>query len=289
MSTQKDWIELLAALGPTIIGIATIVIAIIANCISNKSLKQQKKQFAIQLKEERRNLQKQLELQKKQWLNEAYIKNEANILFEFKDLIYKSQKSFNWFADILHPYKIMSKMFPEQNVKLKEEDLIIKFEDYCKHYDCLNALNNFYNKNQMILRKNDIENEFEYIIAILTTFIWFKNTNDFYYTQVSEDKQCIKYKLNIIDQLGQSFVSTLEMFHRQNFEDIPIYTEEKLGKYSNEVTWIASKLIDKLDKIITYHEDFSMKELLMKRIFSFASSEQMIQSINNKQDENNDK
>lgn len=286
-SNPKDWVDIFSAFAPIIIGLITICIAIYANCLNNKNLKQQIKQFAIQLKEERKNLNIQLNQQKKQWLNEAYIKHEAEIILKFRELLYKSEKAFFWFSDILRPYKIMAKMFPSQDVYLKEEQLFVKFSDYCKNYDIINNLNNFYNNNQILLKKNEIEKEFIYVVAILSTCAWLNSTKDFLYTLVEENESCIKYKLNVIDKIGQQFVSTIE-FETNTQVTLPKYTEEKLQNYTNNIMGIYFDLIHKLDKIITYYDGDLPNNLEQFKVHSYPSSIVLVNSINKKQDEEND-
>lgn len=283
-SNSKDWVDIFSAFAPIIIGLITICIAIYANCLNNKNLKQQIKQFAIQLKEERKNLNIQLNQQKKQWLNEAYIKHEAEIILEFRELLYKSEKAFFWFADILKPYKIMTKMFPSQDVYLKKEQLFVKFSDYCKNYDIINNLNNFYNNNQMLLKKNGIEEEFIYVIAILSTCAWLNNTKDFLYTLVEENESCIKYKLNIIDKIGQLFVSTIEQESNIQIK----YTEKILQTYVDNIMGIYHNLTHKLDKIITYYDGDLPDNCEQYKAHSYPSSCALVASINNNLEERND-
>lgn len=286
-TNPKDWVDIFSAFAPIIIGLITICIAMYANYLNNKNLKQQIKQFVIQLKEDRKNLNIQLNQQKKQWLNEAYIKHEAEIILKFRKLLYKSQKAFFWFSDILRPYKTMAKMFPSQDVYLKNEQLFVKFSDYCENYDVINNLNNFYNNNQMLLKKNGIEKEFIYVAAILSTCAWLNNTKDFSYTLVEENESCIKYKLNVIDKIGQLFVSTIE-FETNTQVTLPKYTEEKLQNYTNNIMGIYFDLIHKLDKIITYYDGDLPNNLEQFKVHSYPSSMVLVNSINKNQDKKND-
>lgn len=275
--SEKDWIDYLATFSSAIIGICTVIAAIIANCISKNNLKQQTKQFSIQLKEERKNLLKQLALQKKQWLNDSYIRNEADVILAFRNMVYESESAFFWFSSLLMPYKTMEKMFPEQDVKLKGNGLIVDFNDYCKNYDILNKLNNYYNHHQMILKKNGIEEEFIYITAILSTICWFDNTDNFYYSLVSEDSSCIKYKLNVIEKIGKLFVQSIEFEKGQTV--LLQYDEEKLQAYANNIINIYFQLRQKLDELTTFYDGELPANLLSIEIKSFADSSFIIKEL----------
>lgn len=280
-NSSKDWIDNVSALGPTLMGLFAFLAAIIANLISNTNLKQQNKQFSIQLKEERRNLQKQLNLQKEQWLNDAYIKNEAEKIIQFRNMVYQAEKSFFWFSDILRPYKTMAKMFPEQDVKLKEDALIVKFDEYCLNYDKLNELNIFYNNNQMILKKNGIDDEFIYITAILSSFMNLNEIKDFHYSLYSEDEKCVRYKLDIINRIGGSFLSSIELQKNQSFNIGE--PETKLQEYADKILSTYYELKHKLDKLITFYDGELPENLKIIRTYNFPSSADYKKYIKNKE------
>ena len=70
-------------------------------------------------------LTQQIELQKKQWLSDIYMKREAEILLEFRDAFYLAQQSIGWFLSVMLSPLRMQKMFPEQDVTPKPERLIV--------------------------------------------------------------------------------------------------------------------------------------------------------------------
>ena len=267
---KVDWINPLAVI------ISGIISALVSWVIAQITMKQQNKLVFTQLTE-----------QKRQWQYGPYIQEEAEIILEFRNLLYQAEEAMFWFSDILKPYKVMMKMFPEQDVSLKDTSLIVKFEDYCKHFDTINELNCFYNKNQMILKKNGIEEEFIYITAILSTISWFNNTNDFYYDLITNNDTCMKYKLNVINQIGQLFVHSIDV--QKNPENIVLnYSEEKLQEYSNEIMSIHFKLTRKLDELTTYYEGDLPNNLKMFKFHKYPFSKDYIKIINKNRMKNND-
>lgn len=223
-------------------------------------------------------LNKQIKEQQRQIIKAPYIQHEAKILIEFREIVYNSENAIIWFMGILRPYKIMVKMYPTQDVKLKDKDLIVPFEDYCKNYDILNELNNFYNKNQLILKKNYIEKEFIYITALLSTISWFQNKDDFYYTLISEDSKCIKYKLNVINKIGQLFVSSID-FEKNTTDFLPSFTEEKLQTYSNNIMSEYFNLKQKIDELTTFYDGDLPDNLKMIRIKIFPASRSYVKNF----------
>jgi hypothetical protein len=245
-ASNFDWVN------PLSVFITGIITSIISILIANWNNKLQQEQFKMQIKE-----------QQKQFIKAPYIQREAEILIKFRELVYKSKNAFFWFMDLLRPYKIMIKMFPTQDVKLKGEDLVVKFVDYCKNYNVLNELNTFYNNNQMILKKNNIDEEFIYITAILNTISWLKDSQDFHYDLICENDNFIKYKLNVIDKLGELFVTSIDFEKNpNNFESQ--FNEEKLQEYSNNIMSVYLNLQQKLDEITTFYDGDLPKNLKIK-------------------------
>lgn len=249
-----DWANILAVL------LSAIISSIVSMCIANKNNKNQNKIFQHQVAE-----------QQKQWLNAPYIQREADILINFREMVYNAKSSFLWFSTLLKPYLTYMKMFPEQDVKQPEDKLVIKFEDYCKHYDILNDLNDFYNRNQMILKKHDIEEEFVFITAILSTSCWLKDTNDFRYNFISEDDNCVKYKLDIIDTFTEFFVNSIEFQKNSNYVPTKV-TEQKLQQYGDDILRIYFELCRKLDELTTFYNGDLPENLKMKSFKSFPNS-----------------
>jgi len=271
----KSWIDICSDLGPTIIGIATIVVAIAGNCISARNLKREVKQFSIQLKEQKRNLNKQLTSQREQWLNDAYIKQEAEVMLKFRNLILNNQNSFFWFTNLLQPLLVCNKMFPEQNVYLDEENLVIKLKDYCYNYDKFNEIQKFYNDNQIFINKNGIKDEMNYIIAVLETFSFLDSCEDFRYKFVSEDNNCVKYKLDKIEKLAASFVVRIRFLDNCKSEISPKYTQEELKLYADSIMTVYFQLKQKLNEIVTFYDNSSQKDDIIREFYFSTSSERL--------------
>lgn len=265
------------------IGLIAAFIAWIANKISKRALLEQKKQFQKQIKIERQNFYKQFELQKEQWLYKYYIERESKVLIKFRNIVYRVEEAVLWFSDILKPYKVYAKMFPTQDGKQPQKNLSVKFEIYCKYYDQINELNNYYNDNQLILKKHGICDEFIYFTAILSTITWFEDTNDFYYKFVDETDSQVRYKLNVIELIGTLFINSIDFKLVKDIDNIDLsYSEEKLNKYSNEIFSIYLNLKTKLDEITTFFDGGIPENLRGWEKEYFPNSENFIKSLKNK-------
>ena len=263
LKNDVDWLNTLAVV---VVGIITTLVSL---KIADNNAKEQRKLFKMQTQE-----------QKRQWYYKYYIERESNILIEFRNKLYRLEKAVFWFSDILKPYKIYGKIYPTQDVKQSEENLIVKFKTYCKYYDEINDLNNFYNDNQLILRKHGICDQMMYFTAILSTMDWLKSNDDFRYDFVDESDTQVRYKLDVIDQIGTLFINSIDFEKIQNIDNIDLsYSEEKLEKYSNDIMSIYIALKLKLDEMTTFFENDIPVELNSRKIKYFPSSAQLIKSI----------
>ena len=97
----------------------------------------------------------------------------------------------------------------------------------------------------------------------------------------------MKYKLNVINQIGQLFVHSVDV--QKNPENIGLnYSEEKLQEYSNEIMSIHFKLTRKLDELTTYYEGDLPNNLKMFKFHKYPFSKDYIKIINKNRMKNND-
>lgn len=260
---EKDLIDYIIAFGPLILGIITIIIMCIANCISKRGIKQQNKQFLLQLRQEQRNLNQQLDLQRKQWLYDVYIQREAKIILEFRDALYNAQYSINWFLYTLMSPLRFQKMTPDQNVTPKPEQLIIKRTTYLKHFEMLNHLNNLYNANQIIFRKYKMEDAIHYINAILDSGHFLKN-QDMHYHLIKKDDIGEEYCLKEYGTICGAFITGIafrliqpDLRKKEDIEKMEYinkHPEEKLQEYKQLVSKRLTELMFQLDEMTIYYD-----------------------------------
>lgn len=260
---EKDLLDYFIAFGPLAVGIITIIIMCIANCISKRGIKQQNKQFLLQLRQEQRNLNQQLDLQRKQWLYDVYIQREAKIILEFRDALYNAQHSINWFLFTLMSPLRFQKMTPDQDVTPKPEQLVIKRKTYLKHFEMLNRLNNLYNANQIIFRKYKMEDAIYYINAILDSDVFLKN-QDMHYRLVKKDNMGEEYCLEEYGTIGGAFITGIafrliqpDLSKKEDVEKMEYinkHPEEKLQEYRQLVSKKLTELMFQLDEMTIYYD-----------------------------------
>ena len=92
-----------------------------------------------------------IKTQKKQWLNDAFIKYEAHILLEFRKSLGKAQLSVGYIQRNLLEIKKYG-YIPLDAPVLERKELI-------KNYNTILDLHNMYDANQHIFRKHNLQNE----------------------------------------------------------------------------------------------------------------------------------
>lgn len=99
--------------------------------------------------------------QRKQWLNDSFIKYEAEQLLKLRKMLDESQGSIHFFINTyLHVEKKYGATPAKSDPKIKYEDLVI-------HFNKLNELNTFFNSNQHIFRKHGLEDKLECIPLLM--------------------------------------------------------------------------------------------------------------------------
>ncbi|ELL4669274.1 hypothetical protein [Vibrio fluvialis] len=99
--------------------------------------------------------------QRKQWLNDSFIKFEAEQLLNLRKNLDDTQDSIRFFINI---YLQVEKKYGNTPAK---SNPTIKYQDIVKHFNKLNDLNTFFNSNQHIFRKHGLEKKLECIALIM--------------------------------------------------------------------------------------------------------------------------
>lgn len=99
--------------------------------------------------------------QKKQWINDSFIKYEAEQLLTFRKMLVEADHSISFFLNTyLRPDKKYGETSPEQAPQ-------IKYSELSDHFNQLVELNDYYNTNQHIFRKHGLERKLECIALLL--------------------------------------------------------------------------------------------------------------------------
>ncbi|MDA3043035.1 MULTISPECIES: hypothetical protein [unclassified Campylobacter] len=202
-------------------------------------------------------LDKLLEKQKEQWLYKPYVEREAEILLNFRNLIYRIERIVYWFSEnILKKYLNLK---DEANIELDK-----KFE-FC--YNEISEVNNFYNDNQLILKKYKIDDKvIIYFVAILHTCIKLYNNgivkeNSIYNNDIKKSIITREILLEFMELIQQELYGTIEI----NDFETTLYT------YSNEINTICSKLQFDLDEITTYFDGNIPNDLKYRKKYIFQN------------------
>ena len=126
----KDWVDYFSAFSPFLIGLITIWFYY---WNANK--------------------------QKEQWLNDALIKNEFNVLLQMKRLLSKNLVSINWYFNY-----ILAKYIYEEDELLHSKDFIVQMHI---HHPRILELYNFYRENYYIFEKYNLLNELKIITFMM--------------------------------------------------------------------------------------------------------------------------
>lgn len=150
---NKDWLDVVGIVGQVLV---PVIVFLASVKYTNYRNKKQDEQF-----------NKQLELQKEQWLNEAYIKNEAEVLLKAKGLLEPLGEAINSFymtALNKFSYYFIEKKPPE---KLSEDRKNLLEVDFI-------AIKSFYNlfaQNDNIFIKHGIDKKLDLLSLYLSLII----------------------------------------------------------------------------------------------------------------------
>lgn len=219
---------------------------------------------------------KSLGNQKEHWLNESFIKHEADILIEFRKKIGEANDAISFF---LHSLLSIDKKYGF----ITDTPPTIKYDELKKHFNTLVDLNNLYNSYQNIFRKHKLERKIE-CISILLESARNLPPEDITYTLIEsrDNHQTYRMEQKILTQI-LSF-----NFFAHNLHDIKPNeqeTIEEMNKY-NELDKISefnrlknltgreiNSLIFRLDQLTTYVDSNDSESLKTRSMRFFQAKE----------------
>ncbi len=244
---SKTWLDIFSVFAP-------LIVSVIALWFAWWQGRLQKKQFEEELKN-----------QNKQWLNDVYIKHEAEILLQLRDLFFENQGAIDWFVvNMINP-KICS------NFTSKQEDLVLPFSRYLEEWHKIKELNDFYNKNQLICRKYGLEEYFDFLPGLLGSRVRF-DEKDF----LTKDERGEVYILDKSGKIKQAFLLHMSLCVRKNEDISKIFNrtskdnEKALMEYICLFQNKTSEIMMKLDEMTVFY-DGKFPDSMKKRKMMFFS------------------
>lgn len=138
-------------------------------------------------------------MQKNQWLNESFIRREAEILLELRDKLSTSSEAVHFF---LHDLLVVDKKYGF----ITQTPPVIKSSILAKNFNILLNLNNLYNSHQHIFRKHGLNGSIECIPLLLESA---RNIpeRDILYELIyqSESLQTYRMESSILEMIVMSF------------------------------------------------------------------------------------
>jgi uncharacterized membrane protein len=210
---------------------------------------------------------------KKQWLNESFIKHEADILLDFQKKLGEANGAIQFF---LHDLLTIEKKY----AFIKDEPPVIKYSDIQYNFNQLVDLNDFYNSYQNIFRKHHLEHHIECIGLILES-VNFIPERDLHYDLIFESDKSQTYRLEeqIISMFFLSFNIGAHLLHDvdgsrpETIAEKEAYNQKnKFKELSRLIGLTGEKLTSltfKLDKLTTYIDSESATALNCKAMSFF--------------------
>ena len=189
---------------------------------------------------------KSLEIQKEHWLNESFIKHEADILIEFRKKTGEANDAINFF---LHNLLSIDKKYGF----ITDTPPIIKYDELKIHFNTLVDLNNLYNSYQNIFRKHQLEKKIECISLLLESA---RNipSRDIKYNLIENKDNHQTYRMEE-EILAQILSFNFLAYNLHDIKPNEQETIEEMNKYNN------------LDKISELNR---LKELTSKELTSLV-------------------
>ena len=180
-------------------------------------------------------------------LKSEFIKNEKQVLLNFREKYIKAQLAFFWYRDhILTPMKFVHRV---------EEPLIVSLQEFQINYNLINELNDIYNMNQHIFAKHHLEKYCSAISVFLGIFQGF-NYSDFN-TYKIEKEGYNEYRIDMFDPIVKNFTKD---FSR-------IYGNEEIDTFDNNKDYyLFEKFRD------TFFEDMFELEFILDNITLYSSN-----------------
>lgn len=204
-------------------------------------------------------------VQKNQWLNESFIRREADVLLELRDKFATSNEAVRFFLDdILDVDKRYG--------FITERSPIIKGVDLARNFNALLELNNLYNHHQHIFRKHGLEKSMECISLLLESVRNIPEV-DIKYELIyqSENHQTYRMEPTILEMVVMSFNFYAHFLHdtkpgfSPTIEQLNIQKDKDQLKELSRLRELTSKklvtLMYDLDRLTMYLEPKSSNTL----------------------------
>ena len=198
----------------------------------------------------------------REWLNDAFIKHEADVLLEFRVSYGDAQEAINFFSN-----KLLSPL--RMDINIKEAPTAIKRDMIVKYYNAINKLNDLYNKNQYIFRKHNLEKS----IACLTCFldvVYMLPERDLEY-RVKQDEKVKVYQLTEWNKIIWAFSSSAYFVFNpiKNTDDIIQFQNKNMNEEFDRLKGLVSSelifLTFKLDNLTLYNNGTNQTNLNVRQ------------------------
>ncbi len=213
-----------------------------------------------------------LKSQKKQWLNESFIKHESEVLLNFKKKLDVADRSIQFFInDLLSIDKKYGFII--------DTPPVIKYNELKEHFNILVDLNDFYNSNQNIFRKHQLDKKIECISLLLESarylpcedinykLIESKNNHQTYRMEQKILAQVLSFNFpaHYLHDIEPNKQETIDEMNKYN--DLDKITE--LNRLKNLTSQELISLVFKLDELTTYVDLESTESLKIRRMKFF--------------------
>lgn len=213
-----------------------------------------------------------MHMQKRQWLNESFIKHEADVLLEFRKKLGQANGAIHFF---LHDLLTVERKF----AFIKDKPPVIKYSDLQRNYNQLVDLNNFYNSYQNIFRKHNLEHHIECLSLILEPVRYIPE-RDLNYDLICESGNSHTYRL---EEQVIAKISSFKFFAHQlhdvdnsrpeTIDEMDAYNQKDLFKEISRLIGLTSQeftsLTFKLDELTTYVDSDSLVALNCRQMRFF--------------------
>lgn len=211
--------------------------------------------------------------QRNQWLNESFIRREADILLTLRDKFASSIEAVHFF---LNEILVVDKKYGF----ITQSPPIIKKADIAKNFNILLDLNTLYNLHQHIFRKHELEKSIECIPLLLESV---RNMPErdikFELIYQSETSQTYRMEFTILEMMVMSFNFQAHFLHDVEPGSSPSIEQLNLQKDKDQLAEFSRlkeitstkliKLMHDLDRLTMYLESKSSNALLGRNMRYF--------------------
>ncbi|MBD5769613.1 hypothetical protein [Marinomonas colpomeniae] len=191
--------------------------------------------------------------QKNQWLNDAFIKYEAEVLLEFRNKFPEASNAIRFFKQAaFQPKKYGFNLTEDKKPRLKRSEFV-------KNYNVLCHFNNLYNTNEHIFRKHGLDHEMSAVILIFKTLRNFP-ARDLEYNQVEKREGYEEYHIENWGDIRHGFIHFAvfefdKVDHENMLDFLNNIKDEDFDRLYSEQCTREGSLQWKLDELTMYVED----------------------------------